>query len=512
MDRKAGIKGIVYGLIVLYAYIFLAYFTLLDNQLTIFLAFFIFLALGCAISNNKRLVVTAFALSIAFMAIGGFFEFVSTRPAGVLLQIFEVTIVVLVFALWSMFVARRIGAFAAFSLMLALAVLGIIVGTDKLYTFPNFYNNLIIIGYYLLISAVIGMFLAVQDGKILKFFKRLGKSIAWHDKLGVGIAVVLIAILLLPVWYIGYAPNQNVFPYTYVKLYSNNSNIGNNFGAEYFLINSTKYYGYISNSSGNLAFFSSKGTPLYAYIERDNGSGFIRVFPISAFGATTWTNSVKLVFSAYNSSQDDFLLDRYNATYPGNYILINSSSAEVYGNFILHKFYRQGYVTASENYSRNQSIVIDNSDSVLSECLNVVQANMTIEAQAVGGNLFSIFIFRNSSAYSKAYGVQFISINNSLYPYPGFSEYSVEKALNTTKARFNFNIGRLQGCFYIGIIATHEEHISVDVNGPTKIPVRGEVAFYAPEIIVNQTPQYKPYFGSILNGIYYLYTRYEYGT
>ena len=73
MDRKTGIKGIVYGLIVLYAFIFLAYFTLLDNQLTIFLAFFIFLALGCAISNNKRLVVTAFALSIAFMAIGGVF-------------------------------------------------------------------------------------------------------------------------------------------------------------------------------------------------------------------------------------------------------------------------------------------------------------------------------------------------------------------------------------------------------------------------------------------------------
>ena len=493
--------------IVFYILIFAAYFIMLNNQVEIIWSFPVFVFAGLIFAYKKSFGFASGIVSVILIMTGSIFYLIDSSGMAGYVWITRAIFAFVTFFSIFLYKYSKIKLLTLISLALPISTVFVISFTG-LYRYQYFYINTAILGYYLLISVFICLFLVVLHGSELKLGKKFNKFKINVRRIKFVAVAILFAIVFLPVWYIGSGPPVKALPYINISFVGYGSGIGNNGGHDYFLVNITKYQSLLGSGNNNIAFFGSDYAPLYAKLANYNSSDFIAVVPIRSFGGGGWSGNVKMVFMPINESFNDFLMQSGATVTNQNYTQVNYSSSGINGIYRLQKYYKLVYAEANRSYLNNYSAVIDNSYSIFPVCVDVVRANLTVRANAGDNGTFSIFVFSNSSIYAKAQGIPFVNINGSLYPYPGFLKYSNLEKLNSTSAMLNVHLNSFRGCFYIGLIATGTKTVYISINGNMSYKKLESVPFYAPAMLLNSTEQPGPNFGGIFEGIYYLYANY----
>lgn len=501
MGKKQLFDFFLYVLSIFYIIVLSSYLIILNDPNLILYSFVFFIIIGFLISYKNEFVEAAFAIAVFLIALGSLYYLLYTPPyaidAGAESLALEVGLVLLAFATLYLYACKVVKRSTLVSILTLIGLFeAISIANFQIY--PYFYTNLAIIGYYLLISMVLGLIFVVQDGLVLRSVKRLANIAKNNEyKIKYTISAMLFALIFLPVWYAGNTITYNTYPYIYVKLSGSGLTGGNSH--VYFLINATKYESLINPAMDNLGFFTISNEPQYAERINYSSRSLMAIVPAGL------SSEFKLVFMPFNNANNSYLI--WSNMNDSNYKRVNASFSTINNVYDLQKYYKPVYGIWNASWSNNQSAVIDHSYTEVSSCLSVTNANISIDAFSTSpyNDSFSMFLLDNSSAYSEAQNMPFTSINNSLYPYMGFSRYSMEKMLNGTTGHFSVHLGKFNGCMYVGIIAAHYEHVFVNMSGSITYEGLKTLPFYAPASLLNSTEVYVPYFGNILQGIYYLY-------
>ncbi len=249
------------------AAMFLAYFTITNNSYFILYAFPLFVVLGILSAFSDKLSTYEIVGALAFIIAGS----ILYMGKGILAYygIFSIAAFFAIYAI-DMRKEHKLYSYSVIALSDLLYFLGFSAN-------QNFAINAAIVGYYLLIGAVISIFIntALGESKLLNASKKLfhAKSTMDIKYITLIIAVIAAAALIVsPIWPTGQVLNFGVIPHA--KIIINSSvfkRIGNSSSVYYLLeINYTGLSNYTTANLSNIQFFYGNGQKINATLSQIN--------------------------------------------------------------------------------------------------------------------------------------------------------------------------------------------------------------------------------------------------
>ncbi|MEM0149019.1 MAG: hypothetical protein QW346_02025 [Candidatus Micrarchaeaceae archaeon] len=427
---------LLYALLILLSLLFVAYFIVLNNDAFILYSFVLFVLLGIALSIARKWQSHSVALSIVLIAAS------SAAYTGIAsnLALYAVASIAILSAIIALRLFRSYLVYIFWAFVLPLAF-----GAMKMSS--TLLINVAIIGYYLLISSVLAIFinLASEDSK-LHLGIMLANAFKRHDA-AISYAAIILAIVLLavPIW--PQKPALILGTLTYAAL--NASSLAP--GLYTVNVNGSSYLGIASQNMGNLRLFAD-GQGLHAYIGKNATSSSI--FPL-IFSLNKSASDIQLYFipnATFNSAP--------NATFGSTLSLLNDSAfsalyrnatrlstgfgplQNVVNGFVnVTKTYN---VSAYKNYSSNSTLNVAPYYALDSVC--GAGPNATVEFSVASNRSISLFMLGSLSNYSSAVATDSIGLVLSYGHFlRSFKEHSYYSVLNATSAGLNTT---LNGCSY----------------------------------------------------------------
>lgn len=315
--KKAGTAISLSNLITLiYAFlvgVFSAYFVLLNNTHLILYSFMAFLALSFILAIKDKYAHYSALIAISLIIIG---NLLYSRWFGSIMDyyliIFGVVVGASVTALIHGIIERRYAFFALFavSMLLLLELLGF----EK---FTALDINVVILGYYLLISVVFAMAIKIiyENGwqKLRTAAKSIKHAVKASDKRVIGISAVIgILLLILPIWPIGVYTPVSGQPYVQISLsnlhknnittnnHANNTTPTNLYS---MTINISKYKNFLNPIFSNIRFYYVNGTPIRAYtVQFPNYYGNLQELVLRLSNNTENYTAIRMYLMPYNTS------------------------------------------------------------------------------------------------------------------------------------------------------------------------------------------------------------------
>ncbi|EQD59442.1 conserved hypothetical protein, membrane [mine drainage metagenome] len=348
-----------------------------------------------------------------------------------------------------------------------IASIGIIVISSLAYfsipngTYAAFAINLAIIGYYLLISAVISIFASIiAENNNLHIGKRVAKAFAGKQKQIYAFMIAIgILFLVLPLWPDGSFINYSVLPYAALHITSVNQPAHAYSNGTYLLIINLSNYSSVINPQGsNIRLVYQNGSAIKA---AEYDAGGIRV--------GNYTEDILLESAIHNSSTIYLYFYPYNATYSRNFSPMplkafdaHSQNASVI-NVTLGSLSNVLYKTVNRTIT---AYAVKHGNSTSSYPITLLPyydlqaiCNMGNDTVAsinfTSNNTVSFFMFNNISDFTAST----VNITPSYRTYlKSFSQNSETSELNLTYGNKQFN---LTNCLYYSFVTNSETRIAI---------------------------------------------------
>lgn len=259
-----------YASIALYvstAIAFASYFVILDNQAMILYSFALFVILGLFASIYSKLIKDLLSLSIVLIISSSITYFVITKA----LFPYVGAVLALSVAIVSFNLFGRYNAYAILALFLPVFFYAM-----KFNVYTNFAINVAVLGYYLLISAVIAASLSsIFSYNRLKFVGRIKKTVKSRgNACTLAVFVFAIALVVVPIWPLGYI---NLAKLPYANMYLEGAI--NRTAAVYAIsFNAPQYYALENSNMSNIRFSYANGKRINAAMLNKTRNGSVTIF------------------------------------------------------------------------------------------------------------------------------------------------------------------------------------------------------------------------------------------
>ncbi|EET90248.1 MAG: hypothetical protein LVQ97_05040 [Candidatus Micrarchaeales archaeon] len=473
--------------------LFLLYFVVLNNSYFILYSFVLFVALGVMLSIYEKFTDLSIGIAIAII-VGSSVAYFSTATA-IAVYSFAALAFYAAFLLFTDVRDSRINLTIAIAAFLPAGLYSAgIAGSGPLVI------NVAILGYYLLISVVLGIFLSMvySESRLEKAALRLK---AWIKRSSAGISICLIiigvALLFGPVWPTGTHYNLAATPHAAIGLKVPSGA----FNSTYVSLNLTPYRYLLNGNFSNMRFYAGAaainasvvGVPvsvknvtvlLYANSSRlrsENGRIMIYFFPYnSSFG--------KSLAAGYNVSH----LNRSAASEPVSYENITGMYS------LVNKTIRQlKPVLMFRNTSKSEKIYPYFSFS--QECVPGfgASARFNITSNAT----FSMFLLKNLSDLSKA---ELTNASGPSYDYyiKSFERYSYRKYVNVTKV--SSSVQDTPQCVSLVLLPKNESVVKISVLMSYYVNETTNLTISVPSMFSNATRYRSAFYGFLPSSLEYL--------
>ncbi|MEM3211805.1 MAG: hypothetical protein QXR85_00635, partial [Candidatus Micrarchaeaceae archaeon] len=448
--------------------------------------YLLFVLLGVVLAIASKWQVHAVALSIVLIA-GS-----SVAYAGIAanLAIYAIVSVAVLSAIIALRLFRNYLIYIFWALVLPLAF-----GATKMSN--ALLINVAIIGYYLLISSVLAIFISMASegtrihlgSKIVAFFKRNRNPIFYF-----AIALAIL-VLIIPIWPVKPAIILNTMSYA-----SAQTNVLKQ-GIYSVFVNGSAYLGLIKNNMSTIRLFSGSNIALKSYVMR---------------GADP-QGKFQIIFRTNSSIEGLRLYFIPNSTFKAAPVVLNSSafhslllnSTPLNVTFGKPQNVLKGFVNGSvaynvkvyKNYSYNTTIQISPyypHYSVGSVCNSSI--NSSVSLSIASNRSVSFFVFRNILNFSSALNSSAINAEQNYSFFIGrFQKFSYYSAINTNSTSFNSTIN---SCIVYVIASSTPASINLHMRQDYAVYYQKTKIAKIPALFANggKTQAY----GFLTNSIYYL--------
>ncbi|MCL5434283.1 MAG: hypothetical protein M1559_01045 [Candidatus Marsarchaeota archaeon] len=473
--------------------LFLLYFVVLNNSYFILYSFVLFVALGIMLSIYEKFTDLAIGVAMAII-VGSSVAYLSTA-IDIAAYSFAALAFYAAFLLFTDVRNPRINLTIAIAALLPAGLYSAgIAGASPLVI------NVAILGYYLLISVVLGIFLSAvySESRLEKAARRLSARIK-RSSAGISICLIIIGLALLfgPVWPTGTHYNLAATPHAAIEL----DIPSGTFNSTYVPLNLTPYRYLLNGNFSNMRFYvGSKGI---------NAS--VVGVPVSVKNVTVllYANSsllragagkVGIYFFPYNSSFGKGLAKSYNVS------LLNSSAASepvAYENItgmydLVNKTIRQSKpVQMAKNISKSEKLYPYFSFS--QECVPGfgASAHFNVTSNAT----FSMFLLKNISDLSKA---ELTNASGPSYGYyiKSFGRYSYRGYVNAT--RVNSTVQDTPQCISIVLLLKNESVVKTRISTSYYVNETANLTISVPSLFNNATSYRSAFYGFLPSSLEYL--------
>ncbi len=382
------------------AIVFLGYFVITNNSYFILYSFPLFVLLGIFGSFGKKLSTYEIVGALSFITAGSILYIASSSFAY-----YGIFSIIAFIAIYIIHLKKEfsIYLYSFFALPDLLYSLGF-------WRNQNFAINAAIIGYYLLIAAVLSIFLSTvfEDSRNYKAIEKRLSRLIKERKTYYVLAAISLVILVFPVWPTGITINTHELPS--VKISTNNSYImpSNNSGLEYIsvLMPHNEYLNYTDSNFSNAEFFYQNGKAINATLHEVNET--------FNYTASLEINKSMVKNQAYVYLYFMPLSYKYNGTTYGHAIISINKSFEVlgpatyYGRYVTRKI--SVPITKSTTTYRNISVFVAPYYQFGSYC--APGFNITYSTKLNFSSNMSFFELKNSSDFISAIGNYTGTINS----------------------------------------------------------------------------------------------------
>ena len=488
---------------------FLAYFILLNNITLIFYSVFIFIAFGLLLSIYNNYVVHIIVIAIILISSGLITYFVNIFE---ILQIYVRTIIatmILSLILTSKF-SSKVYLNYALAALVAPTFLSIMGFTDS-----SLAINIVIVGYYLLVSAIISISINfIMHYNWSNSLENLRNQInTVSEKTKYITLIIPIILLMLPIWPSSSNLVISSLPYINITLY-NPTNLSVNHPFLYPIeINADTYIkieNYSTNSNlDNLRFFYSNNSEINSFIDVHeyphaialmlNGFGAneqktvkLVFFPIY-YGFSNYTNTISNSSLANNLSR--VVISKYIKASFGN---LSGAYSKVYVNKTVTTYY-----TEVKNYTKNFNVSIIPYYSIESSC--VPSTNISTKINVTSGSRISAFVIKNLSDMLNAVTLNTTDHLTYQYYLTKFKQNSYNSKLNSTSIHISALIMN-ESCIYYVLASPVPIKADTSITEVYPQKLSKSYTIVVPKTLVHP---YKSNFSFINNGLSYLISFYN---
>ncbi len=263
-DVERALKPIALALWLFLAAVFLAYFTITNNAYFILYAFPLFVILGVLSAFSDKLSTYEIVGALAFIIAGSLLYMGKSITAYY--GIFSIA------AFFTVYIIEMKREYKLYSYsVLALPDLLYFLG---FFANLNFAINTAIVGYYLLIGAVISIFISAAFGesKLHKIRKRFSPSKKTVRMVPYAAVVVAIALIIAPIWPTGPSLSLGMFPHARISINDSLFEHQPNSSTVYYPVE-VDYSGLSSYTTANLSniqFFYGNGQEINSTLSQIN--------------------------------------------------------------------------------------------------------------------------------------------------------------------------------------------------------------------------------------------------
>jgi len=424
MEREDADKLLISASLTLFiviAILFLAYFIITNNSYFILYAFPIFVIIGVLASASKNLIEYELIAALSFI-VGGSIIYAIGKSAFAYYGLFSLAAFIVI-SLLVKDTKHKIYAYSILALPDALYFL-------SFWKNVNFSINAAIIGYYLLIGAVISLFISVasEESKWHQKFSKAITKLPSNKRVLYTAIVVFMLLLVLPLWPTGRSISLNELPNaqitinsTFLKPVANSSNYSYNIMVSY-----QKFENYTTANFSNVQLYYKNGKKLNATLHQINDTYNYSINMSLNYSNIAHGNSVYLYFMPYNFSNYTIKIGKpiSNTTF----VAKNSISDISYVGSYISKSIKEPIpkrITSNKNINTYAYPYYQFS----SYC--APGYNITYNISFSFNHSASFFELRNSSDFMKAIG-NVTSDNYNGY-LKSFSIYSFAKFINVSR-------------------------------------------------------------------------------
>ncbi len=443
--------------------IFVSFFVILNNSKFILYSFPLFILLSIIIAYRSRL-VNYFISASLIMIIAG--TLLYTDIISDYLLLYTAAAIVILSILLVVYDNR----WRAFNGVITVALLlPVLLYLAKFNIVSAYADNIAIVGYYLLISIVIAMFIRMIDSATLKRlsarvdrFVRSNRRVLVYGSLALGIILIL-----APIWPSTTNPNN----YTkYIQINLSKSLIG---GA-YYSINFSPYnYSYLLDDNvTNIMFGYTDGVPIYAYISNTSyfSNHSIRIL-LSPTGSAPQPdpNRIYMYILPLNTTDSHTKVVNSSAFADIRAEAVNATLGRISGRAVMHNGSLPYYVykNVSSNYS--QQISLDPYITTVPIC---PQSGPTTSNVSFSSDIpVSAFIVYNQSKLNNETVVRGGEQISYMFYMRALKSSSTHDIINADKGVFT-DVNLSQSCESLYILTNSTADVSVNVSNRFVIPVQ----------------------------------------
>ena len=413
--------------------LFSFFFVVYDSTNLIFYSSIIFIVLAFVIAYDRKLIEYTLLLSISTL-ISSSIVYFSAYNVYYLIGVLLIFLVLLA-------MSRRIGIKGEHLFFIFLALFMPILFSTVPSNF-GYMVNIAILGYYLLISAVIAVLLrafAVNNGLVC-WARRIKARVTSHMQMGLAIFVFASAAALIsPIWPTGAGINYNALPYAPILLTSYQGGAGN-----YTLFfNASAYSAYENKNLSNIRFISTSGSVINATILSNSSAASTRTEVL--LGLPFGVDTIMLKFLPANVSFDSHLR-LVNMTHQFKGIALPAVFGNVTGGLnytnrtIMHVTYAMKSMTLNTS-----GVSLPPYSSTGLQCAPGKDASASVSV--ISNVTLSLFLFNVNTSAIDASGSTYAGapyaayVNRSQYQFyiSNFTKHSNSYVLNETSMSLNFS-------------------------------------------------------------------------
>jgi hypothetical protein len=455
-DVERALKPIALALWLFLAAIFLAYFTITNNAYLILYAFPLFVILGVLSAFSDKLSTYEIVGALAFIIAGSLLYMGKSIS-----EYYGIFSIAAFFAVYIIDMKREYKIYSYF--VLALPDLLYLLG---FFANLNFAINTAIVGYYLLIGAVISIFISTAFGesKLHKIRKRFSPSKKTVQMMLYAAMVVAIVLIIAPIWPTGPSLSLGMFPHARISINDSLFEHQPNSSTVYYPVE-VDYSGLSSYTTANLSniqFFYGNGQEINSTLSQINETNDYVANLSLNIASPEFTKGIYAYFMPFNYSNYTTAratpLSNTSAVAKSAFGPISYSGGYVKSNVEIP-------VTSVENGTKKVKMYAFPYYTFDSFC--APGFNITYKASLSFSSNASFFELRNASDFINSISISGQS-NYSNYK-KSISKYSFGKFLNTKEVNTSFYTNK--SCmFYI-----------VLTNGTTN--VNGHISYVSHRVL-----------------------------
>ncbi len=488
-----------YGPILLFlllSALFIANFVVLNNSGFILYSFPLFIILGFFGFLSERLSRYEIIASLSFIVAGALLY------SGKLLMQYYAIFSLVVFLFISIFIngtEHKILAYSFFALPDALYFIGFISNA-------NFAINSAIIGYYLLISAVISLFLTAAAGDS-KFHAKIIKALS-HETLNARLkyaAIIIMALLILaPVWPLGESMDLSILPHATVVLnnfYLKPIALNNTIYSYPVLLNESLYANYTTANFSNAQFFYPGNVKINATLHPTTKAGIYIADLLLNLSESKALEDVYLYFMPMNYS---------NKTVTYGRLISNISGYS--GNRVDKIAYSGGYVNRSKKvYIINRTEATENLDTYFYPYYQLDSYcspgyNITYNVSLSFSKNASFFELYNASNFLS--GINLAKSDNYVSYLKSFAKNSFESFYNVSHVDSSFYSN--DSCFFFVVVTQNQTIAKGEIGSHyNKIIGYNNVTFKLPDLFMNVSKYMTEKYSFAWNNMGYVSNQYK---